>query len=85
MVVIRYKKEFKNKQYYIYVEKTKEVFISIYISDYLFFNSLKNKYPLKHFFLTQGKPNESDKIEILPFLKVLKIELVNQEEELFDL
>ena len=80
MKVIKYKKEYKGKKYNIYVEKQQDVFISVYLGDYLFFNSLKDKKPLKYFLMCEKKPTKNDLENKLPYLKVRKIEELNKED-----
>ena len=83
MQTIRYKQSYKNNEYFVYVNKTKDVFISVYIARYLFLSQLKSVYPLRRFYLTEGRPSEHDKKEILPYLNVVKIEHITNLEPLF--
>ena len=80
MKVIKYKKEYKGKEYNIYVEKQKDVFISVYLGDYLFFNTLKDKRPLQHFLTQEKRPTKNDIENKLPYLKVRRIEELNKEQ-----
>lgn len=82
---IKFKQEYKNKEYSVYLEKSKDVFISVYTARYLFLSNLKKEFPLKQFYLCQGRPTEHDKNEVHPYLKIIKIVEINpkEREEIF--
>ncbi len=65
---IKFKKEFKGKEYSVHVTKLKDVFLSRYVADYLFYNCLKEKRTLKMFFRNEGPVSEYDLKKVISFL-----------------
>lgn len=78
---VRFKKEYKNKVYRLTIEKPEEVFLSIYLSDLVFMNTLNDKLK-KQFTLYEGRPSKYD-IEQLNKIKVVKIECLTPQEAIF--
>lgn len=83
MKIIKFKKNYKDKNYEIFLKKKKDVFLSVYIADYIFYSSLKNKNDLKNFISREGRPSAHDLEKVLPFLEVEKIVELNKEGSIF--
>ena len=70
-----YEYEYQNKKYKVTVEKPIGYEITLYVGEYLFLNQLTKEYPLKSFFMSQGKitPYEQGKIDNLKLIKIVEI------------
>ena len=84
MVTIKFKKQFKGKEYYVYVERPKNLTITIYMSDYIFLSSMLDDKYLKQFKIIHGRPTNYE-LGKIKNVKVLKIEEINDNKNIFKL
>lgn len=83
MKLIKFKQEYKKETFEVYVEKSKDVFVSVHTARYLFLSQFTSDYPVKEFFRLEGRPSEHTKREVLSHLKIMKIVRLTEEKDLF--
>lgn len=86
-ITIRFRKEFLGKNYIVTIEKPKKLSISVFLSDLIFLNDLKDekyrKNKLQLLNQSCGKIQQKDK-DILKEIKIISIKKEKQEEKLFN-
>ena len=79
--LVRIKKHFKKRDYWIYLKILKDdIKITSYMSDYLFYQSMKNDATLKYFLTKEGRPSKHDIEYIIPNVKIFMIKELKDDD-----